>query len=173
MVFAWTPSLLSRDDGGTTSQSQQTRPAGATPATKHGPRSRGGVVHTSGGGAEGQGRGWRRADSHYFFSSRGSSALGMSPAGKCDDHHAGPEQQAYPNKRYVCQSNVVALGFPGVAYCQRSTLGVALRSVDQSKSIPYYGCLIRESNLYQKLCNRACARTACFDRARHLQPKPR
>ncbi|CAM9111149.1 unnamed protein product [Ectocarpus fasciculatus] len=87
MVFAWTPSLLPRDGGGTTGQGQQGRPAGATPDTKDGSRSRGGGVDTSGGGAEGQGRGWRRADSQYFFSSRGSSALGMSPAGMVEHHY--------------------------------------------------------------------------------------
>ncbi|CAM9470786.1 unnamed protein product [Ectocarpus sp. 12 AP-2014] len=68
MVFAW--SLLSRDGGHTTTaQSQQARPAGATPDTRHG------------------GRGWRRGDSQYFFSSRGSSALGMSPAGMIEHHY--------------------------------------------------------------------------------------
>lgn len=71
MVFAW--SLLSRDGGRTTTaQSQQARPAGATPDTRHG------------------GRGWRRGDSQYFFSSRGSSALGMSPAGNRDENQVGP-----------------------------------------------------------------------------------
>ncbi|CAM9492531.1 unnamed protein product, partial [Ectocarpus sp. 8 AP-2014] len=68
MVFAW--SLLSRDGGRTTTaQGQQARPAGATPDTRHG------------------GRGWRRGDSQYFFSSRGSSALGMSPAGMIEHHY--------------------------------------------------------------------------------------
>ncbi|CAM9751627.1 unnamed protein product [Ectocarpus sp. 4 AP-2014] len=68
MVFAW--SLVSRDGGrATTAQRQQARPAGATPDTRHG------------------GRGWRRGDSQYFFSSRGSSALGMSPAGMIEHHY--------------------------------------------------------------------------------------
>lgn len=82
MAVAWTPSQLVRGSAGGASsghygQSQQ--------AAKD---KRGGSVgqqRGGGGGAAGDrvsGSGGRTRDSQYFFSSRGSSVRGMSPAGK-------------------------------------------------------------------------------------------